>query len=105
MIWALRPLAQISQLETQTFNVFDRRKQELLQTGLLFLLSRNCLTMRSKEADSKSFSPALPQQGAARTVESLLLEFSQCSAVPEPGQRFSHLEWSLVLLKRSEPKL
>ena len=57
MIWALRPLAQISQLETQTFNVFDRRKQELLQTGLLFLLSRNCLTVRSKEADSKSFSP------------------------------------------------
>lgn len=52
MIWALRPLAQISQLETQTFNVFDQRKQELLQTGLLFPLN-----VRSKEADSKSFSP------------------------------------------------
>lgn len=74
MIWALRPLAQISQLETQTFNVFDRRKQELLQTGLLFPLN-----VRSKEADSKSFSPPLPQQGADGTVESLLLEFSQCS--------------------------
>lgn len=79
VIWALRPLAQISQLETQTFNVFDRRKQELLQTGLLFLLSRNWLTVRSKEADSKSFSPPLLQQGADGTVQSLLLEFSQYS--------------------------
>ena len=78
VIWALRPLAQISQLETQTFNVFDRRKQGLLQTGLLFLLSRNWLTEK-QGGRQQELQPPLLQQGADGPVQSLLLDCSQCS--------------------------